>query len=124
MPSPPKKARKFSSDPSRERTASSNIIIPTSSVQLDQEAEECLQTFSKGFLHSFPFFHVTENMTASQLQLKYPVFMLAIKSVTCKLFPQLKHYSKQLQQTLAQKIVLDYEHSIDLLLALLTCIGW
>ncbi|TLD18400.1 hypothetical protein PspLS_10268 [Pyricularia sp. CBS 133598] len=116
--------KKRSIDEPHARLGAPNNAAPTSSMQPDQEAEESLQVFTKHFLHSFPFFRVTEHMTASQLQLQYPVFMLAIKSIGGKVFSRQMRYSEQLQHVLAQKICIEYENSLDLLLALITCIGW
>lgn len=93
-------------------------------MQPDEEAEESLQVFSKQFLFSFPYFRVTEDMTASKLQAQYPLFMLAIKSISCKVFSRQMRYSEELQHMLAQKLLMDYDNSMDLLLALITCIAW
>ncbi|TLS22474.1 uncharacterized protein PpBr36_10042 [Pyricularia pennisetigena] len=118
------KAKKPTIDAPHGRLGAPKYVAPTSSMQPDQEAEECFQVFSKHFLHSFPFYCVTEDMTASQLQPEYPVFMLAIKSICSKVFSLQLKYSEQFQHMLAQKILIECENSMDLLLALITCIGW
>lgn len=92
--------------------------------QIDQEFEECLKVFSKHCLAFFPFFHVPERMTAHQLQHDRPTFALAIKSVVCKVHSRQVQYAEQLQQELAQKTLVEYENSLDLLLALITYLGW
>ncbi|EHA46647.1 hypothetical protein MGG_10562 [Pyricularia oryzae 70-15] len=123
------KGRKHSIDAPHERlrapsTSASSTSAPSFSMQPDQEAEESLQVFSKQFLFSFPYFRVTEDMTASKLQAQYPLFMLAIKSISCKVFSRQMKYSEELQHMLAQKLLMDYDNSMDLLLALITCIAW
>lgn len=50
--------------------------------------------------------------------------MLAIKSISCKVFSRQMKYSEELQHMLAQKLLMDYDNSMDLLLALITCIAW
>lgn len=102
---------------------------PTSATSQDgglslAEAEETLRMFKDQFLPFFPFIYITPDTTATQLQQRLPFLWLNIVTVCAKSQLKKTAFSQKIKEYLAQKIVVDLDRNIDLLLGLLAYLGW
>ncbi|GAB1316133.1 Transcriptional regulator WAR1 [Madurella fahalii] len=88
------------------------------------EAEENLTTFRKCLLIFLPFIHLPETMTSQKLREIYPFLWFNIMTITCKNADRRLVMSDAVRKFLAQKMVVDHEKSLDLLLGLLVMMGW
>ena len=95
------------------------IYLPT-----PLEAAEDLLTFRKFMLIFLPFFHLPDTMTSEGLRELYPFLWFSIMTVTCKHVDRRLVMSEAVKKFVAQKMVIDHEKSLDLLLGLLTMLGW
>ena len=101
---------------------------PTESIEAPEEqslveAEQSLAVF-KEQLKFFPCADVSCYATAAELAAKRPVFWLAIRTVTTRVSSEQKHMNRRLRETFNRHLIGDCAPSIDLLLGLLTYIGW
>ncbi len=75
-------------------------------------------------LKFLPYIYIPSNTTTAQLLAQRPFLMLCMCAISTR------HVARQLQlfeimrETLAQKLIVKPEPSIDLLLGLLTFLGW
>lgn len=88
------------------------------------EAEECLISFKKYNSKYFPFVYIPSAITARELQQERPFLWLSIMAVCTKSTARQQALSSKIRQTVAQEMILEAEKNIDLLLGLLTFIGW
>ncbi|KXX73648.1 Transcriptional regulator WAR1 [Madurella mycetomatis] len=88
------------------------------------EAEENLTTFRKYLLIFFPFIHLPEATTSKRLREIYPFLWFNIMTVTCKNADRRIVMSDAARKFMAQKMVVEHEKSLDLLLGLLVIMGW
>lgn len=90
-----------------------------------EEAELYLEEFRAQRLPYFPCVHIPTATTSKKLLEDRPFFWLCIMAVCTKsMSKQMKLYSS-IRQIVAQKMVIELESSLDLLLGLLlTCISW
>lgn len=101
-------------------TANVDLIIELSPT----EAEEYLMNFRNYKLKFFPFIHLPPTVTAEQLHQDRPFLWLCIMTASCKSTSKQLRLGNKIRQVLAEKIVVQSEKNIDLLLGLLTFIGW
>jgi hypothetical protein len=59
-----------------------------------------------------------------QLEYEKPLLSLAIKTISNKAYSLQDELSKKLRETMALKMMVDGEKSLDLLLSVLTCMTW
>lgn len=91
----------------------------------DQDlTEEELVTFRERHLPDFPLVHVPSNYTAVELQRDKPTAALAVKALVTKEAAKQVILGKKLRQILTQKIMIDGERSLPLLVSLLMSIAW
>ncbi|KAI9149944.1 MFS-type transporter calB [Paramyrothecium foliicola] len=88
------------------------------------EADRCLNTFRSLHLKQFPFVHIPLEMSASKLQKERPFLWLNISFITCKKVAEKKRIDKCIRETLAQKLIVDLERNLDLLLGLVAYLTW
>ncbi|KAI1464472.1 uncharacterized protein F4812DRAFT_442264 [Daldinia caldariorum] len=88
------------------------------------EAEDTLRVFRDQFLPFFPFVYLPPDTTAAQLQLTKPFLWLNIMTICCKSQPRKSVFSKKIKEYLAQKMLVDLDRNMDLLLGLLAYLGW
>ncbi|KAH9901821.1 hypothetical protein F4778DRAFT_791425 [Xylariomycetidae sp. FL2044] len=88
------------------------------------EAEEMLTLFRDIHLKSFPFFYIPPDMTAEKLQLERPFLWLNIRAICCKVASEQLALGRRCRQILAQKVLVDLERNLDLLLGLVAFLGW
>lgn len=88
------------------------------------EAEEYLINFQTHKLKYFPCIHISSTTTAQQLRLERPFLWLCIMRLGSKSTSQQQLLGNTIRQTIAQEMAVRSEKNIDLLLGLLTFIGW
>jgi hypothetical protein len=88
------------------------------------EAEEGLATFVAHMLKFFPFVYIPPNTTASELRVQRPFLVLCMAAISNKQAERQRELFSMMRATIAQKLVITVEPSIDLLLGLLTFLGW
>lgn len=91
----------------------------------DQDlTDEELRTFRERHLPDFPLVNIPSDYTAAEAQKEKPIFALAIKAVTTKVASKQVVFGKKLREILTQKILVEGERSLPLLLSLLASIAW
>lgn len=88
------------------------------------EAEECLNHFRTFKLQYFPFVHIPFEKRAAQLQKERPFLWLCIMAISSKSTARQYELGLKIREKVAQEMIVQADHSIDLLLGLLTFIGW
>jgi hypothetical protein len=88
------------------------------------EADEGLATFSAHMFQFFPFVYIPPNTTASELHTQRPFLVLCMAAISSKQAERQCELFAMMRETIAQKLVMTVEPSIDLLLGLLTFLGW
>jgi hypothetical protein len=88
------------------------------------EAEECLANFQTYKSKFFPCVYISSTTNSHQLRQERPFLWLCIMTVGSKSTSQHQVLGAKIRQTIAEEIVVKSERNIDLLLGLLTFIGW
>ncbi|KAI9740059.1 MAG: hypothetical protein M1818_004810 [Claussenomyces sp. TS43310] len=88
------------------------------------EAEEYLINFQTYKSKFFPFIYIPSSISAQYLRQERPFLWLCIMTVGSKSTSQQQVLGSKVRQTVAQEVVAQSEKNIDLLLGLLTFIGW
>jgi len=88
------------------------------------EAAESLVTFRQYMLIFLPFVHLPATMREDMLRETYPFLWFSIMTVTCKNADKRVLMSEAVKKFIAQKLVVEHEKDLDLLLALLVILGW
>lgn len=86
--------------------------------------EDELAEFRRLHLPHFPLVHVPADLSAEQLNHERPLLSLAIKTICKKAYSAQAQLSKKLRETIALKMMVNGEKSLDLLLSVLTCMTW
>ncbi|KAI1160773.1 hypothetical protein F5B18DRAFT_631298 [Nemania serpens] len=89
-----------------------------------QEAQLCLNKFREETLAFFPFAYIPPHVTVVDIRKLYPFLWLNILSTTTTSHQRRISLGDQARNIVIQKIVVEREKSIDLLLGLLTYLGW
>lgn len=88
------------------------------------EAEDYLNTFRNHHARYFPFVYIPSDLTALQLRNQRPYLWLAILTTGSYSVRRQQQLGDIFRKEIAEAMVVRSEKSIDLLLALLTFIGW
>ncbi|KAI1390648.1 uncharacterized protein F4822DRAFT_393909 [Hypoxylon trugodes] len=88
------------------------------------EAEEILRSFRDQYIEFFPFVYIPPETTAAQLQQSRPFLWLNIVAVCCKNQQRKLALGHKIREHLAQRMLIDLDRNIDLLLGLLAYLGW
>lgn len=72
----------------------------------------------------FPFVYVPPNTTASELGAQRPYLVLCMAAIASKQAERQRELFGMMRETMANRLVVTVEPSIDLLLGLLTFLGW
>lgn len=88
------------------------------------EAEESLAAFSAHMYKFFPCVYIPPGTTAHESRTKRPFLLLCMAAVTARPADRQRELFETMRETLAQKLVVKSEPSIDLLLGLLTILSW
>lgn len=87
-------------------------------------SQEALERFRDESLKYFPFLYLPPHMTASQLAAEFPLLWLSITAISVKSMSQLCSMSEKLQDGILNKIYVQGERNVDILLAALSFVGW
>ncbi|KAE8420988.1 hypothetical protein BDV36DRAFT_292664 [Aspergillus pseudocaelatus] len=101
-----------------------SICSPGISGLSSHESEECLNHFRTFKLQYFPFVHIPSEKSAVQLRKERPFFWLCVMAISTKSTAHQHELGLRIRQIVAQEMVVQSDKSIDLLLGLLTFIGW
>ena len=88
-----------------------------------QEAELYLSKF-RAWLSNFPFMHMPSDLTAEQLRRERPFLWLSIMNMTSMSLPQQLLLRERIRQEVANRLVLNNERPMDILLGLVAYLGW
>ncbi|KAI2467935.1 hypothetical protein F4781DRAFT_400299 [Annulohypoxylon bovei var. microspora] len=88
------------------------------------EAEEILRVFQERFIPFFPFVYIAPETTAAQLQQTRPFLWLTIACTCSKSQEKKIAYSQKIREYLAQKMLIDLDRNVDLLLGIVCYLGW
>ncbi|KAI1379514.1 hypothetical protein F4677DRAFT_334964 [Hypoxylon crocopeplum] len=88
------------------------------------EAEELLKKFREETIGFFPFVYIPPHVTSQQLRELYPFLWLNIICAALGSPRRRTALGDQARSIIIQKVVVDREKSLDLLLGLLTLVGW
>ncbi|KAB8222898.1 hypothetical protein BDV33DRAFT_201036 [Aspergillus novoparasiticus] len=101
-----------------------SICSPGISGLSSHESEECLNHFRTFKLQYFPFVHIPSEKSAVQLHKERPFLWLCVMAISTKSTAHQHELGLRIRQIVAQEMVVQSDKSIDLLLGLLTFIGW
>ncbi|KAI9167540.1 Transcription factor [Paramyrothecium foliicola] len=88
-----------------------------------KEAERRLGTF-RAWLKNLPFMHLPDDMTAASLRQERPFLWMCINNITSMTVREQQILKDKVRSEVAQRVIVDFERSMDILLGLLTCLGW
>lgn len=117
------------------------------------QAEECLSTFRAHHLQALPFFHIAPEVTyvrhlithrvdfvvchqeikrtqglmlysPAQLQSRRPFLWRVLRTICCKSIVERGNLDNSIREILAQRILVDGDRSLDLLLGLIAYLAW
>ncbi|KAF2807184.1 uncharacterized protein BDZ99DRAFT_500451 [Mytilinidion resinicola] len=88
------------------------------------EAEQYLASFRTYKSRGFPFVHIPSTTTASHLKQERPFLWLCIMSIASNSTLQQRLLGSRIRQFIAQEMVVQLNRNMDLLLGILTFIGW
>ena len=86
--------------------------------------DEALEIFRSQMLRTFPILVIPESMTAQQLRQDRPFLWLCIVAVSSKSSAQQLALGREVRRNIGQKLVLEGEKTLDLLLGLLVYLAW
>lgn len=89
----------------------------------DAEAEVYLDKF-RGWMKNFPFAVISPGLSASDLRRGRPFLWLCIMNTASMSMPQMIMLKDRIRAEVAQKLVIEQEPSMDLLLGLIVHIAW
>ncbi|KAI1098443.1 putative C6 transcription factor [Jackrogersella minutella] len=90
----------------------------------DDEADAYLAIFRSQMLKHLSFVHIPLELTVQQLRQKRPFLLRAIIAVASSSAQQKMARGKELKRILAQKVIIENQSSLDLLLGVLTYVAW
>lgn len=88
-----------------------------------EEAEVYLDKF-RGWLKHFPFMIIPPEMTAETLREQRPFLWRCIMNVTSMSVAQQTLMRDKVRQEVAQRLVVDHERTMDILLGLICYVAW
>jgi hypothetical protein len=90
----------------------------------DAIAEEQLTLFLHALLPLFPFVYIPDQISVPDLRKQRPFLFLVIMSLTTKSMTQQLAMGDEIRRIVAEKIVIEHERSLDLLLGLVCFLAW
>ena len=88
-----------------------------------EEAEIYLDKF-RGCLRNFPFMHIPHNQSAESLRLEKPFLFKCIMGISTMSIRQLQKIRDDIRKEAAQRVVVEHERSLDLLLGFICYVAW
>lgn len=111
----------FPTPGSSERSPNSDSLGETRDQDL---TEQELINFRERHLPDFPLVNIPSDYTAVELQREKPTAALAVKALVTKEASKQVVLGKKLREALTQKIMIDGERNLPLLVSLLISIAW
>lgn len=103
---------------------SSDSILSNSFMPTFAEADTILGIFRDQMTPQFPFIIIPQSLSAERLYLERPFLYISILAVTSRDSVQQQGLGKLVIKQLAEKLFVNSERSLDLLLGVLTYAGW
>ncbi|KAI1863722.1 uncharacterized protein JN550_009422 [Neoarthrinium moseri] len=111
------------------------VITPTTTItstpessRIDEishvKAEEILRLFRTLHLKFYPLIYLPDTTSARELQHERPFLWLVIRAVCAQSAVEQDALGDQVREILAKQLIVDCERSIDMLLGMLTYMGW
>ncbi|KAH6887037.1 hypothetical protein B0T10DRAFT_607829 [Thelonectria olida] len=94
------------------------------SASFSSQDDECLRTFQTHHLQALPFVYIPSRITAAQLQRERPFLWLNIQALCCKNTTERNKLDHNVRQILAQRLLVDGDRTLDLLLGLVAYLAW
>ncbi|KAH0439642.1 hypothetical protein CcaCcLH18_02752 [Colletotrichum camelliae] len=88
------------------------------------EAEESLRKFREETILFFPFHYIPPHVSCQQLKETHPFLWLNIMSVTSRSNKRRLALGDKIREIIFQRIVVEREKNLDLLLGLIATLGW
>lgn len=88
------------------------------------EADLVLKVFLDRHLKHLPIIHIPLNAKADDLRRKRPFFWQNVEFVTETSFERQQIIGRRIRATLAQKLIVEHDRSVDLLMGLMTYLTW
>ncbi|KAI1460284.1 hypothetical protein F4805DRAFT_417067 [Annulohypoxylon moriforme] len=88
------------------------------------EAEDLLKKFREETIGFFPFIYIPPHITSQQLKEVYPFLWLNIMCIAQASQKERLSLGDQARNIVIQKVVVNREKSLDLLLGLIALVGW
>ena len=98
-------------------------ILPEADFPTPEEAKAYLDKF-RGWLHYFPFMHIPYGQSAESLRQEKPFLFKCIMGVSTMSIRQLHSIKDDVRREAAQRIVVDHERSLEVLLGLICYVAW
>lgn len=89
-----------------------------------EDANQLLIIFRTEKLVYLPLISISPDISSEELRQQRPFLWLCIMAVTSISLSQQATLASTVREILAQKMVVEFERNIELLLGLLVCIGW
>ncbi|KAH7127862.1 hypothetical protein B0J13DRAFT_564629 [Dactylonectria estremocensis] len=88
------------------------------------EAQQTLGNFRKCHLQTFPFLHLPDGLNAQQLISQRPCLWLAIRVICSKSSSEKSDLDTQFRAMISQRVLIDADRDLDLLLGLVAWLSW
>lgn len=88
------------------------------------EAEDSLRLFRTKYLPTFPCVHLPPGLTAEQLREEKPFLWFSIMIITCQSSPRQLAMGDTMKRIVAEKLVMEHEKNMDILIGLIVFLGW
>lgn len=97
--------------------------IPTDTTT-EWEAEEQLATFRRAFIPMFPFIHIPNTTSASDLRREKPFVWLIIMVLTTKVVSKQFDLADHVWKIISRRVLCEHHASLDLLLGIICFCSW
>lgn len=97
--------------------------IPTDTAT-EWEAEEQLATFRRAFIPMFPFIHIPNTTSASDLRGEKPFVWLVIMVLTTKVVSKQFDLADHVWKIISRRVVCEHHANLDLLLGIICFSSW
>lgn len=101
-----------------------NTVPVSNTIPGFAEANELLNFFRDQMAPQFPFIVIPQSVSAEQLHAERPFLYLAILAISSHDCAQQRGLGSLVMKQLAERMFVNYERSLDLLLGVLTYIAW
>lgn len=114
--------RRCRHDPQARTSPTANVLRPRFGLW-PQEADDLLAKF-RTWLPNLPFMYIPPFMTAVTFRAERPFLWLCITSFICSTGSQTEYLRDRVRNEISERIIMNHERSMDLLLGLVAYLGW